>query len=144
MFGKRKVALSALAAGATLVVVAPPAIAAAEQFKFNGCETSSDVQMCGTNHVVVNKTLTPSGNVSYVSHMTYDLTFTFAEGDSFSATGSSHYHELVMQDEFQEFSLRQREVYTNPTTGTCYVDFFYHYANGELQFDKTEISGSCP
>lgn len=144
MSGKRKVALTALAAGAALLVLAPPATAAAEQFKFSGCETYGDVEMCGTNHVVINRTATPSGNFGYASQMQYDLTFTFTGGESFSAKGSGHYHELVKQDAFQEFSLRHREVYTSPTTGTCYLDVFYHYANGELQFDKTEISGSCP
>lgn len=145
MFGMRKAALSLLATGAAMVISASPAIADAQHFRFDGCENEDDgVKMCGTSHFIINRTDTPSGNSTYVTHMRYDLTFAFSNGDSFSAKGSSQYHELVKQGEPHEFHTRHREIYNSPETGTCYVDIFYHYANGELQFDKTELSGNCP
>ena len=145
MFGKSKAVLCALATGAAIVVSATPAIADVQHFRFDGCETEDDnVQMCGSHHFFINRTETPSGNTMYVTHHRYDLTFEFTNGDSFSATGQSQYHELIQKGEPQEFHVRHREVYNSPATGTCYVDVFYHYANGDFQFDKTELIGNCP
>lgn len=141
----RKTSLTALVAGVALLVAAAPAVAAAEHFRFEGCENEDDgVQLCGSSHFVVNRTETPNGITTYASNLKYDLTFTFPGGESFSATGSGRYHEVYKQGEPQEFHTRFQEVYTNPATGTCYLEVSYHYANGEFQFEGTEMSGECP
>ena len=134
-----------MGAGAILLAGTAPALAAAQQFRLDGCEDEDDgVVVFGTSHGVINRTETPSGNTTYVTQMKYDLTFTFEDGTTYTAVGSSHYHELVRKGEIHQFHLRHREVFNASDGTTCTADFFYQFANGEIRFDKTELSGDCP
>jgi hypothetical protein len=94
---------------------------------------------CTTMKLVQHTAAQPGGGQSFVYH--YELTeeMTGPTGALSSSTISDDIHFVTMEGLMHELHLRSHFSASVPGF-TCEFETFYHYANGEVQIDRTEYS----
>ena len=107
----------------------------ADVVKDAGCVTSVFATTCTVIKTITHTTVTPSGNVSYVTNGTVERRLTFVFGGSFTSSRTLHLHALAKQGETQTSSEHYEEL-THYSSGTyqlsCASSYDIHYANGNV------------
>jgi hypothetical protein len=107
-----------------------------------GCVTNVFATTCTVIKTVTNTTLTPSGNVSYVTNGTVEQRMTFVFGGSYTASNEIHLHMLGKQGDTQTSSEHYEEL-THYVSGTyklsCASSYDLHYANGAVQLSRSYL-----
>lgn len=135
--------VTALAA-ATLLSSATPASASGTVHYSDPeqCYTDDDsgYLICYSTSGQYHSTVTPSGNGSYVGKGTSHYTAT-GPGPSYESSYSYSLHYLAKPGDTHVESVRSAEAFT--TDGqTCYYTDHFHFANGEIQFDRPTLECS--
>ncbi|MGH3071663.1 MAG: hypothetical protein ACRDNB_05245 [Gaiellaceae bacterium] len=107
-----------------------------------GCITNVFATTCTVLRTTTNTTVTPSGNVSYVTNGTVEREIRFAFGGTYTATSEIHSHQLAKQGEVATASEHYEELtdYVSATYSlSCISSYDLHYANGEAQFSRSEL-----
>jgi hypothetical protein len=115
--------------------------------KDEGCVTNVFGTVCTVIKTTTNATMTPSGNVSYVTNGTVERRFEFAFGGSFTSSSELHVHTLAKQGEVRTSSEHYQELtdYVSSTWFTsCVSSYDIHWANGEAQFIRSELYCTTP
>lgn len=100
--------------------------------------------VCFDLKYVLNETVTPSGNISFVANGENHIQQTGGTCD-FTAHTEFHGHYLLKDGVLQERSNRQDNSFTAECPGftrTCTVFLHSHYAQGKFQYNRAEID--CP
>lgn len=104
-------------------------------------DTYTGGQDCLTADALINDTITPSGNESFVEQGTMTLVITDASGNVlYSETETVNWHYLGTPGGMQEEGATFTNVQSDGVT-TCSYTEQYHYANGTFQFDR--FSSTC-
>jgi hypothetical protein len=108
-----------------------------------GCTSNIFATTCIVVKSVTNMTVTPSGNISYVTNGTVERHMTFVFGGTYTYTDSLHLHSLrkddVLQEEGDHFS--SQTVYASGTYQlTCVQSYDIHWANDKPQPSNYELS----
>jgi hypothetical protein len=133
---------------AALALAAPAAAgtdSGAAVVKDEGCVTNVFATTCTVIKTVTNTTLTPSGNVSYVTNGTVERRMTFVFGGTYTSNQTIHLHALGRQGE-APVSSEHFEEQTDYVSGTyslsCVSGYDIHWANGDVQFGNYQLE--CP
>ena len=138
----------ALTIGIALVALALAGSAAAgpsngaEVVRDEGCYSNPFVTTCVVTRTVTHATVTPSGNVSYVTNGTVERTQTFPFGGSFTHSDQIHLHTLLKNGVWTTSSDHYSAVehYLSGTYElTCVYGYDMHFAGGETQFSNYEL-----
>ena len=138
----------ALATAITLVAAALASTAAAapgngaEVVRSEGCYSNPFVTTCVVTKTVTRATVTPSGNLSYVTNGTVEFTQTFAFGGSHTRNEEIHLHSLLKDGVWTTSSEHHSEVehYLSGTYElTCLSGYDVQYAGGETRFSNYEL-----
>jgi hypothetical protein len=114
----------------------------------SGCTLSPFGIVCQAADSVTNTTTTPSGNVSYVTNgvLAISITNPFT-ACSLSQTQPFHTHWLQKDGELQSRSERLTLTNTISCAGiehTCVSTLDFHYANGDVQFSRSDLICTTP
>lgn len=106
------------------------------------CTPTTTGEACFDTVLVVNETVTPSGNVSYVANH-HALIENKSFGCEFVAESRTHRHFLVKDGELQEQGSKEESSLTRNCPGqpgiVCTFTMHYHLANGTLQYDRGDF-----
>lgn len=110
----------------------------------NFCHMNGSTLYCVDVHQEVNKTVTPSGNISVEDNAHGTFSFTTSGHTTYAAQFNNHVHVLDKGGSLQEQSINNRQTVTFPNGDTFCFTFHYHYANGQVQFyDSDATPGAC-
>jgi hypothetical protein len=107
-----------------------------------GCTTNFFGTTCSVVRTTTNTTVTPSGNISYVTSGTVERTITFVFGGSYTFTSSLHMHGLRKSDEVHEESdhyYSQWEYASVAYQLTCVQSYDIHWTNDAAQLANSEL-----
>jgi hypothetical protein len=139
---KRLLILGAIVAALACAGTAAAADGGAEVVRDEGCVTSPFATTCTVVRTTTNLTVTPSGNVSYVTNGTVERQMTFVFGGSYTVTSSLHSHALRKQGEVKTSSDHYYEV-SEYVSGTyhlsCVNTWDLHWTNDTPQFTNYEL-----
>ena len=101
---------------------------------------------CQTLHEVVKTTATPSGNLSLLTNRRSDFTFS-GPGCRESSSATLRHHSLLKGGVTHEISLAEQGRLTADCGGfvvQCEFVSHFHFANGQVQFNRTETHCGLP
>ena len=111
--------------------------------KRHECQTTPFGGFCVKTVLVVNETVTPSGNVSYTSNHYFQLENNFGVCQ-FLGDSRTHRHFLLKDGELQEAGEHEESSLTANCPGTpsriCTFTVDYHYANGTVQYEMRDFT----
>ena len=113
----------------------------------SACEPGAfGILVCTNVTTVTNTTVTPNGDISYVTNGTLTATMTFPWGCTYTRTEPVHLHHLVRDGDIQSLSekLVQTISFTCGIPQTCTQTIESHYANGADQFGLYEFVCTNP
>lgn len=138
------------AAAALTAISVPPWAGTASAEPGNGatvttrreCVPTPTGGFCINSVLVVNETVTPSGNVSYVANH-HALLENNSFGCQFVGDSRTHRHFLVKDGELQEQGAREETSFTTNCPGrpgmVCTFTMHDHFANGTIQYDEVDF-----
>lgn len=140
---RRNIAVALAAVPSALLLTAAPALASSSDGTVHletpqTCYSFGTTTICDSFSGQFNTTTTPSGNTSLVGKSTYNLSVTDG-ASTFSESLSSNGHFLDTPDGTQEASGRISDSFNFNGQMCSYTDA-YHYANGNIQFDRPDFS----
>jgi len=144
---RHAVVIPALLGALALAGTASAAGNGAETVKDEGCVTNVFATTCTVVRTVTNSTVTPSGNISYVTNGAVERKVTFAFGGTYDFTSSIHSHGLRKAGEYHTTSdhyAEQSEYVSGQYRLTCVSSYDIHWTNGEAQFTRYELECTTP